>query len=216
LADERPGGRGELDRLFAAWRLSTHLHDLNDPADEASIDAAERAFGGPLPTGLKALYRFSDGMGLVGGNLAVEPLEGLVGMSGRLRSWKWPIPNELLMFGGNGSDDLFGLWYPAGANPDAPTPVIMVGSIFEPRCLALAGTDLPAFLRAWSGYFMVLLDASPAALDVLGLPPSLRVIDEHTGIAPYFQWADPTLPDPEPDPYARGLDRDGVVALLRK
>ena len=177
--------------------------------------------GRPMPADLKALYRFSDGMAPLGGNLTVEPLTAtsglaLVGLSDQLRDWDWPIPDELLMFGGNGGDELFGLWYPAGAPSDGLSAVVMVGSIFEPVCLALAGTDLPRFLLAWSGYYLVQLEAPAAALDALRLPESLRQIDDEAGVAPYFRWADPTLADPDPDPYARGLDAAGIAALIER
>jgi hypothetical protein len=52
-----------------------------------------------------------------------------------LRSWDWPVPDEMLIFGGNGQGDSFGLW----------------------------------------------------------------------AICAIMQWANPRLPDPKPDPYARGL-----------
>jgi hypothetical protein len=214
----------ELERVVAAWRLSAASDELAKPASEETIAEAERALGRPVPDGLKTLYRFSNGMGPLGGNLTVVPLLdteradgeeiGLVNLGDRLRSWDWPIPDEVLVFGGNGGDDQFGIWYPSGAPADGPTPVVMVGSIFEPGCLALAGTDLPKFLLAWSGYYLALLDAPTEALDALGLPDSLRRIDADGSLAPYFRWADPALPDPEPDPYSQRMDAGGVAAVI--
>jgi hypothetical protein len=85
------------------------------------------------------------------GNLMVDPLSdteggGLFGLGDRLRSWDWPVPDEVLMFGGNGADDQFGLWYPAGTPASEPTPVVMIGAVFEPASLALAGTEFARFL----------------------------------------------------------------------
>lgn len=212
-------GGGDLERVFAAWRLSPESHELEAPADEALIAAAEQSLGRSLPDGLKALYRFSNGMAPLGGNLMVEALtesedSGLVGLSERLRSWNWPIPGELMMFGTNGGGDQFGLWYPPNSASHAPTPVVMVGQVFEPASLALVGTDLPQFLRAWSGYYMILLESPIEALDALGLPESLREIDDDAGLAPYFRWADPAKADPYPDPYERGLDAAGIATLI--
>jgi hypothetical protein len=210
----------DLERVLAAWRLSpANSLQTAEPADEATIAAAERSLGRSLPDGLKALYRFSNGIDPLGGNLDFVPLtgsqdSGLVGLSMRLRSGNWPIPDELMMFGTNGAGDQLGLWYPQDAAPDAPTPVVMVGQVFEPASLALVGTDLPQFLRAWSGYYMVLLSSPIEALDALGLPESLREIDDEAGLGPYFRWADPALADPNPDPYERGLDAAGIAALI--
>jgi hypothetical protein len=217
----RPSGQGELDRVLAAWRLSPASHQFEEPADEPTIAAAERALGRLLPDGLRALYQFSDGMAALGGNLTVEPLTGsedagLVGLSDRLREWGWPIPDEVLVFGGNGGSDQFGAWYPVDASSGGPTPVVMIGSVFEPACLALAGTDLPRFLLAWSAYYLIVDDAPAEALDALGLPASLRAIDEEAGLAPYFKWADPGQIDHEPDPYERGLDAAGFAELIKE
>jgi hypothetical protein len=92
----------------------------------------------------------------------------------------------------------------------------MVGAVFAPACMALAGTSLTRFMRAWSGYYLVSGDAPVAALDALGLPAHLRTMDDETGFAPYFAWADPDLSEPEPDPYSRGLDRDEIASSMRR
>lgn len=206
-----------LDIVLAAWRLSPASHQFRDPATDEAIAEAERSLGRAIPDSLKSLYRFANGMSALGGNLGVESLldskgGGLVYLGDRLRSWHWPIPEEVLMFGGNGADEQFGLWYPPGAPADGPMPVVMIGSVFEAACLALAGTDLPRFLLAWSGYYLVLDEAPTEALDALGLPEALRRLDEDASLAAYVGWADPALPDHDPDPYSRGVDAfsDGI------
>lgn len=213
-----------IHRVFAAWRLSAGSDELGEPASEETIVEAERALGRPVPDDLKTLYRCSNGMAPLGGNLTVVPLldaerpnaevVGLVNLSDRLRSWDWPIPDHVLVFGGNGAGDQFGLWYPLGAPADGLTPVVQIGSIFEPACLALTGTDLPHFLLAWSGYYVVITEAPPEALDALELPHTLRHISEDGSLAPYFRWADPSLPDHDPDPYARGMDAATLAQVI--
>ena len=146
----------------------------------------------------------------------VEPLAEMVGFSNRLREWSWPVAEELMAFGGNGSDDLFGLWAPAESSPGDPAPVVMLGAIFEPACMAIVGTDLGGFLRAWSGYYLNLLGASAEALAHLGLPSELHDAPDDLGFTPYFEWADPTLPDHDPDPYSRGVDAAGMAALVSR
>jgi hypothetical protein len=83
--------------------------------------------------------------------------------------------------------------------------------------MALAATNLPAFLRAWSGYFMAMMEAPEPALKALGLPKSLWVQTSsiHSqAIAPYLAWADPELPSKNPDSHLDRLDAEGVRALL--
>ena len=211
-----------LDRVLTAWRLSPETFELQaPPAAEEAIAEAERALGRPLPRALKAIYGFGNGISALGGNLGIVPLVdgeagGLVDFTTSLRSSLWPIPDQVLVFGSNGADEQFGLWYPPRSPTDGPTPVVMIGAVFEPACLALAGTDLPQFLLAWSGYYLVLLEAPSEALDAIGLPESLRVDPARmAAIAAYFRWADPSLPDPDPDPYSRGMDAHGIASVIK-
>jgi hypothetical protein len=161
-------------------------------------------------------------MELFDGNLNFVPaVKGsqlrLIDYSEWLRDAEWPIPPEVLMFGGDGSDELFGLWYPRESSPGDPTPVVEIGSIFEPDCMAVAATSLSAFLRAWSGYFLAMCEAPEPALEALGLPKSLwgQPSKLHSeAIAPYLAWADPELQRKNPDSYRDRLDADGVRALL--
>ena len=141
-------------------------------------------------------------MSVLAGNLSIAPLgddEGAVPrLSGDLRRWGWPIPSELLVFGADGGGDPFGLWYPDWASPNDPMPVVQVSQTFEPACMAVVGTNLAAFLRTWSGVYLVFAEAPGAALDVLGLPAELRVAPADGDLEAYFRWSDPGLPDPSP------------------
>jgi hypothetical protein len=60
--------------------------------------------------------------------------------SEKLREWEWLIANEILMIGGNGSDDLYGIWLPDCVNPIYNHRIIGIGEIFEPGCMAIIGT----------------------------------------------------------------------------
>lgn len=208
----------DLDRVIAAWQEAGALHEPPRPAMPDQIGAAETALGRPLPDALRRLYEFGNGMGLMGGNLNFDSLakgaSSVVDNGRQLREWGWPIPRDLLMFGDNGAGDLFGVWYPPESRANWRTPVVMVGQIFEPASFALAGTDLAPFLRAWSGYYLQLHGAPAPALDLLGLPTHLRGIDDSYGLTPYFRWADPDLPDPDPDPYERGMDENQLDDLI--
>jgi hypothetical protein len=220
--DGAPAGGDHLEAVFAAFRSSPGLHRLKPPATRDALLKVEGSLGRELPATLRRLYEFSDGMELFDGNLRLLPAVGdgplrLLDYSEWLREAEWPIPQEVLMFGGDGSDELFGLWYPPEFSPDGPTPVIEIGSIFEPGCMAVSSTNLPSFLRAWSGYFLAMLGAPEAALVAIGLPRPLWTVDaRHHAVAirPYLAWADPNLPHKTPDSYVDRLDVDGVRAML--
>jgi hypothetical protein len=70
----------------------------------------------------------------------------LANASDRLRSWEWPVPDEMVIFGSNGQDSSFGVWVPrdGGARPI----VVEIGEIFEDACLAVVGDDLEFFMLA--------------------------------------------------------------------
>ena len=82
-------------------------------------------------------------------------------------------------YGGDGSDDLFGLW-PAADGP-ARHLVVQMAESFDDASLAVVGTDLAGFLRAWTAFYVLAagdVDGAAAALDVLGVPAALRAAGE--------------------------------------
>src|SRR6185369_1438624 len=117
-----------------------------------------------------------DGGSFVDTNLRVNPRRadplGLVGASDWLRSVDWTIPDELVVFGDNGSDDSFGLWLPHGRGGGDPAPVIQIAE--GGGGFALAGTALMPFLTARIAYYLVGEDESAGALADLGVPEALR------------------------------------------
>lgn len=209
----------DMKTLIEAWRLAPALHELRQPASPEAIAAVEQALVYPLPAELRALYLFSDGGGLVGGNFSYAPLSSPDGLSlatssAQLREWKWPIPDEVLVFGGNGCGHHFGLWMPPSAAPQLPQPIVEIGEILEPGCMALAGSSLSAFLLTHTSYHL-LLEGSVAALDRLGVPAALRSDDpdDETFLA-LRNWADPALVAHDPSPYECGYDAPALRAIL--
>ena len=219
----------ELSSVADSWAHSASIHEWTIGADEAAISAVESTLGRRLPSALRAIYKMSDGIGLLQGNLVIEPLRppkedsfGLIDYSDKLREWKWPIPEELIAFGGNGSDELFGVWLPTERGPGHPHPIIEVGEIFEDKSFAVVGTDLCKFLTIWTAFYTMLClpeistRKTKKALDALGVPANLRImnpdeVDEELYGA-LSKWADPTLPDYNPDPYDRGLTAEQLRA----
>jgi len=212
----------ELRAILESWAASSSLHQWENGADDSAISGVEDVLGRHLPEEMRALYRMSDGLWLLQGNLIIDRLRpdssesfGLVNNSQYLREHGWQIPEELVMFGGNGSDDLFGLWVPKGPG-DGPHPVITGGEIFdEEKAFAVMGTNLCRFLKAWTAYYTMLClaeedkEATKNALEALGVPKALWRFKEHELddelMTNLFIWADPDLPDHNPDPYKRGV-----------
>jgi hypothetical protein len=207
-----PRPRGEhprLGKILATWSATAALHQWETPATDEEIAAAEAAIGEPLLPELRALYEMSDGLYLLEGNLNILPLCDLVKRSDELLRWNWPIPAELRVFGDNGAGDLFGLWLPPGRSTERAVPVITVGGVFKPRCMAIAGTDLARFLTTRTAYYLMVCECESEALDLLEVPMSLRTdVPGDETFAALTRWADPGLADPNPDPYQRGLDAE--------
>jgi len=214
-----------IGQVLDAWALSAAMHEPEPAMSEADLERAERGLGRQLPADARAVYRMANGGAFLQGNLMLYPLLSagadetlaLTTAAGLLRSWGWSVADELVVFGDDGSDDLFGLWLPA----DGPARglVVQMAEGFDDASLAVVGTDLAGFLRAWTAFYVLVagdFDGSAAALDVLGVPPALRAAGESASedeLRALLAWASPGLPDSRPDPYARGLTAGQVRAL---
>jgi hypothetical protein len=182
--------------------------------------------GRTIPEDLRVVCAEMAGRELLDGNLQIYPLEAddpetltVANASDKLRSWDWPVPDEMVVFGGNGQGDSFGLWVPrdGGARP----VVVQIGAVFEDACLAVVAEDLESFLRAWGTYYGLLL-GEPAQVEELiselEVPEELRSLDENGSEEEFYAvlaWACPGLPDPKPDPYERGLTAEQVNEFAR-
>lgn len=212
-----------LEPVIRAWELSAPLHETRDPADQGRINAVSEKLGRAFPPAFAALFEISDGLSLVRGNLMIDSLQPVGGSlsietnSDQLREWRWPIPPELVMFGSGGSDGLFGIWLPTGRSSHHLAPIIEVGEIFKPRCMAIVGTGLIPFLTTRCSYYLIMFvqdgEVTPDCLDALGVPHEYRRRElDDSLFAELCKWSDPTIPDPEPDPYKRGLTADELRA----
>src|SRR4051794_13472368 len=98
-----------MQQVLDAWALATEICDR--PTGGASADEiadAERILGRALPPATRELYAAHDGGEFVASNLQILPLQkgilALTTASDQYRSWQWPIPPEMVVFGGNGSE----------------------------------------------------------------------------------------------------------------
>ncbi|WP_152191713.1 SMI1/KNR4 family protein [Georgenia satyanarayanai] len=213
----------DIARVLRAWRAAGAHVDLGAPVDERLLARAESELGFPLPQDVRDLYAACDGMALASGDLVLHPLvapdgEGVTTASRQLRAEGWPVPEELLVLGGTGGDEVLGVW----VVPDARrTLVVVMGSPSEEPDLAVLGTSLAGFLAAWSAYFLPLGDPGddPAigeCLTELGAPAGPAVLDDEEHVLRLLAWASPDIPDPRPDPYERPLSPAELTRLAQQ
>lgn len=211
-----------LSDILHSWKLAHKETSFGPPVAEEDLQRAEATIGRRLTPGMRGLYALADGAYLFGGSLqlySLLPRErgfDLSTTSTRLREWKWQVPDEALVFGDNGGDESIGAWMVTTRNPSFPEPIIVIGEVFgRPECLAIVGTSLERFLLSHTAYYLQLYGAPASALDAIEVPAKLRrddLDDDH--FAEIYAWADPGLPDMNPDPYSRGLALHEVSSLF--
>ena len=215
----------EMKDIIRAWSLSKELNYFNPPASEDELQTAESKIGRKLPDAMRELYLFSNGGDLLQGNLQIfklmEPdpkkkFVELVGGSDQLREWHYEIPKEVLTFAHDGSEDHFGIWLPETHNPKFPCPVLEIGQISNARSMAIQATDFIPFLAARTAYFLLPYVGTDSALDALGIPGWLRAYPDNAELYPLLRvWADPWLPDPDPDCYEKAYDRFALADIFQ-
>ncbi|MCM3659578.1 SMI1/KNR4 family protein [Georgenia satyanarayanai] len=213
----------DIPRVLRAWRAAGAHVNFGEPADEALVARAQSGLGFPLPQEVQDLWAAADGMSLASGDLVLHPLvgpehRGVTTASRQLREWDWPVPEELLVLGDNGAEEVIGVWVVPEARR---TLVVMMGSPSGEPDLAVLGTSLGGFLAAWSAFFLPLGDpgADPAIADCLaelGAPAPLTSPDDEEHFLRLLAWASPDLPDPRPDPYERPLSPAELSRLAQQ
>src|SRR5437667_9259778 len=103
-----------LQNLIEAWKMCG-VESFPPPAREDELRKLEAHLEQPIPSDLRALYSATNGASVLDGNLTFDPLNGhelsLMKSRNWLRNGGWRVPDQVLIFGGNGSsDNLFGIW----------------------------------------------------------------------------------------------------------
>lgn len=201
-----------IDSILKAWEVSDNTL-LNAGATDEAIAVLEKTLRGSLPADMRACYLRTDGADVLGGNIALYPIQGakfsVRELSQFYRDSKWPVPEDVVIFGGDGCGDPFGIWTPShrGSKP----LVVKVGAIFEPGCMAVVGTTFSRFLLGRSVFYLLSDGAPYSVLDLLGVPESMRMSDLANLIYDeVVRWADPELPALPIDPYTARLTEDDV------
>ncbi len=215
----------DFKAIVAAVEASAEAHECRPPTNEAALAGLRERLGDRLPADLAALYSTWHGAWFANGDLTLYQIEGCYPKDDEdqltvehatafLREAQWPLPEELLVIGDDGSEDLYGLWLPAMT--EQASPVVVVGAVFEPGCMAVAGTSLFPFLRAQLAQSLLLGGGPEEALDALGVPADLRdpEADEDALHLELLAWADPTHPEPGSDPYEALHDAAQINRLL--
>jgi|GEM_PF-3553557 len=212
----------DFSALYTSWEVTSPYNVINPGASQEEIEETEEALKHKLPQSFRTLYGLTNGLSILESNLNIVPLNSdewfsLVNYTKQLREWEKPIPQEVLAFADNGSDGTFGIWL--DENEFSDSPVISVGAIYEPGCMAIAGTSLFNFMLGWSAYYFLLLEVDTKALDIIQLPKKLRFKAhelEDEQFAEIRKWADPRLPDFDPDPYKLRYTVSQVREILQR
>jgi hypothetical protein len=147
-----------IDLILKAWEVSDNTF-LSPGASDDAIAVLERVLHGSLPGDMRACYQRTDGADVLGGNIALYPIEGakfsVCELSQFYRDCKWPVPEDLVIFAGDGCGDPFGIWAPSGGG--SKPLIVQVGAIFfDRRCMAVVGTSFSRFLLGRTAYYLLL------------------------------------------------------------
>jgi hypothetical protein len=99
--------------VIEAWARSAEFHELETPASENDVSVVEELLGRTFSAEFRALYEVSNGGHYVEGNLMLDRLRGggsyesVATFSDEIREAGVPLPPEIVVFGGDGSDALF-------------------------------------------------------------------------------------------------------------
>jgi len=210
----------KMQRVLKAWELSKELnYEYPIPAaPPEKLVEAERALGYRLPESMRTLYLTHDGSEYLGGNIGYWPLFpnertelAITTGTQQLREWDWPLPPDVLVFGDDGSDSTHCLWIEEGSDREP----IVVETVDAGEMFALAGDDLASFLVGRSAFYLLMYASDgfdlTAALNALEVPNELRGIDLDDELYhDVWRWANPNLPDMDPNSYDRWWTPDKV------
>lgn len=161
-----------LQTLINAWNMSGRHQSLNPPVTKAEIQAAAAKIGARLPQTLREVYQFSNGSWVWEvsfdhllplsnedyDGLTTRDTFGLTNMNEKYIGNRWPIPQEIRLFGAtHGGAKLYGIWLSEINNPIFNHPIIEIRALVGggKDCMGVVGTNLTSFLHSWSVYHLI-------------------------------------------------------------
>ena len=207
-----------LDALVRSWMSERRLCEVAPPIESDVELALRQALPYIAGSVLMPLYSRTGSVSIASGNTNIRPPLGpypsVTSASAQLRGWKWPIPENVVVFGDNGCGESFGVWQPMGAG--APLIVEIAEPYRETASMSVVGTDLVRFLLGRTVYYFLLCEADTKALAMLDVPESVRSIAlDDDGFSTVARWADPQLPNLPLSPYQAELDEIDLEILSR-
>ena len=199
-----------LLQVWNALALTGQDYEYDPGVDRRGTADVEESLGRRLPADLAAIYEAANGLYLLHGNLQILPITAeeenwcLPRHTDWLRSVEWTIPDEVVVFGGNGGDEVFGLWIPRGSDPEkAPVVLISDEDFTDDPGYGLIGSTFTRFFASWTAMYLIITEANEAALEALGVPNDIQEDDEEI-LDRIIAWGDPTLAGDCHDPNAEG------------
>jgi SMI1/KNR4 family protein SUKH-1 len=216
----------KLQRVLRALELfGIERPDAKDlpGATNEELAEAERLLGFPLPATMRQFYGAHNGSQIWGfwplQQLDQSELPSVVTGTEQYRQWRYPVPQELFLFGDSGSESAYGLWITEVDRGTEPV-VVEMGDDEEP-CLTIVGDDLASFLLGRMAIYFVIdppyeYDAA-SVVEILGVPQELRhferkvvdktvdrlgnpidiiYVDEEEAHRSLVRWANPSMPHP--------------------
>ena len=137
-----------IQMLLAAWKSAGVHHDVEPPATEAEIQAAEATIGAQLPTSLREIYPLFNGGWIW--DLQLFPLDAspdeelaVTNANELYIGWEWRIPQRFACLLTWAVRKFLASGYPPCGNPIYNHPIIEVGEMpDEDGCMGVVGTNL--------------------------------------------------------------------------
>ncbi|MDC7125386.1 MAG: SMI1/KNR4 family protein [Spirochaetales bacterium] len=195
--------------------------EKNEPISMSEITEIEKKLCVIFPDDIKEVYTYSNGFDAFDGNLQLYPMAidddfCILNASNSHRSWDWPIPQEMVIFGDNGCGEPYGFWLSEGKT-ETKCLIVQTGEIFEDKCLSIVANSFSDFLLIVLSFN--LLDESKDNFTELTeyyeFDESIVVDDEELLFKNIKNVINPNLMNFTADPYRDLLNKKEVIEFAK-
>jgi hypothetical protein len=213
------GAEGEKVKhlKYLSELVSMGVASLEKPTEKTDIENFESFHHMKLPPEILAFYGTTNSLHVFNNCLRIEPLISENGFSvsnasDLHRSWQWPVPLEMYIFGDDGSGSPFGFWI--SGNTPGITPIVQMGEIFEPECMTICALSFSSFLI--SQFSFRLLEEDRENIDIVKkFVPNMKSGVQSDGLLKEVSIAiDPSLEKLHLDPYEDKLSREDIEEFI--